>query len=211
MTWDPSGGMGFILAVMFRRSFGTHGGDMAQTVFSDAELGFEYVDTSNLELAQDVLNHNTFYHNSIVQTQPAGLAMRCLHAEAPRVSGSRVFKKFFLIRQGGQPVAIMDIFVGFPNYRSASIAMFMVHDGFKRKGIAKQVLTHALPLFLREHHPAVETVVISLTDNNIPALRCLLECQYERTNACSKLDANGRPVVAVTFKRRLADERMHQV
>ncbi|MBQ1267276.1 MAG: GNAT family N-acetyltransferase [Proteobacteria bacterium] len=184
---------------------------MAQKIFSDGRLSFEFVDVSNLDLAQDVLNHNGYYHTSIVQTQPTGLASRCLQAPPPPVSGSRVFKKFLLIRQETQPVAVIDMFVGFPNYKTASIAMFMVHDGYQRKGIARQMLTHALPGFLKECHPAVETIAISVTDNNIPALRCLLECQYERTNAFSKLDANGKPIVAVTFKRRVADALAPQV
>lgn len=178
---------------------------MAQTIFTDDQLSFEYVESSNLDLAQDVLNHNGYYHSTIVQTQPTGLAARCLAAEPPKVAGSRVFKRFFLIRQGAQQVAVMDIFVGFPNYKTASIALFMVHDGYQRKGIARQILTHALPRLLREIHPAVESITISLTDNNIPALRCLLECKYERTNSFAKLDANGKPIVAVTFKRRIAD------
>lgn len=173
---------------------------MSQSIYKDAALELQYVTSDNLGLAQDILNHNPFYHNSVVYTQPSGLAERCLNAAPPTVEGSRVFKKFILFTQGPQHVAVMDIFVGFPNYKTASIALFMVHENCHRKGIATQILTRTLPHFLRETHPAADFISISLTDNNIPALRCLLKCHYERTNTWSKLDANGRPITAVTFK-----------
>lgn len=178
---------------------------MQNVIFRDADLSFVAMDEDLLNSAQDILNHNGYYHSSVVYTQPAGLAERCLHAEPPAGDGSRVFKKFILILQNNTPVAIIDVFVGFPNYKTASIAMFMVHDGYHKKGIATKVLSHALPSFLREVHPAVQVISISLTDNNVPALRCLLKCQYERTNTWAKHDANGRPITAVTFKRSIND------
>jgi len=173
---------------------------MTQNIFADSSFDVQLVSYENLQFAQDILNHNNVYHTTIVYTQPNGLAERCLNAQPPSVEGSRVFKKFLLFSQNNQHVAVVDIFAGFPNYKTASIALFMVHDAWHRKGIAKSILTHTLPALLREYHPAVETISISLTDNNIPALRCLVKCGFDRTNTWAKLDANGRPITAVTFK-----------
>ncbi len=178
---------------------------MSNITYHHDDLDFISVDAENVRLVQDILNHNAYYHTSIVFTQPTGLAERCLNAEPPKVEGSRVFKKYMLVLQNGSPVAAFDLFVGFPNYKTASIAMFLVHESMHRKGIATHVLARAMPAFLRELHPAVETISVSLTDNNVPALRCLVKCEYERTNTWSKLDANGRPITAVTFKRKIND------
>lgn len=173
------------------------------TFFTDENMSFVIVSSELVDSVQDILDHNNHYHTNVLKTPATGLAARALEAETPTVDGSRVFRRFMLIYQAQTPVAVVDLFVGYPNYKCASIAMFLVRDSHQRKGIATQILTESLPRLLAHHHPAVQTLVISLTDNNIPALRCLLKAKFDRTNSWQKLDANGQTVTAVTFKSSL--------
>ena len=176
--------------------------------FSDGYLRCRTVLPADLASVRDVLDHNSHYHQNIVFRSPEGLAERTLDVEVPQVQGSRVFRRFHLIEAptlSPRPVALCDTFVGFPNYKTASVALLMVHEGYHRKGIGSHFLTLTLPKFLRETHPAVTWISVSLTDNNVPALRCLLKCRYTRSNQWEKLDARGRPVTAITFKLNIAE------
>ena len=169
-------------------------------------ISLKTVTESELAQVQTILDHAPYYHTTIVQHSPAGLAERCLHAETPQVEHSRVFKHFFLITDqalSDDPIATLDLFVGFPNYKTASIAMLVIREEFQRKGLGSRLLTQTLPAFLRDHHPAVDTLSVSLTENNVPALRCLLKCKFDRTNRWEKLDINGRPIIALTYKQKI--------
>ena len=173
------------------------------TFFTDGNTSFVLVNRELIPNVQDILDHNSNYHTSIVKTPATGLAARAFEAETPNVEGSRVFRRFMLITQNDTPVAVVDLFVGYPNYKCASLAMCLVRDTHQRKGIATTLLSQNIPRLLAQHHPAVQTLVISITDNNIAALRCLLKVKFERTNSWQKLDVNGQTVTAVTFKSAL--------
>ena len=181
---------------------------MSDGRFRSDQLILSLVEAPDIPVVQSILDHASYYHTTIVQYSPSGLAQRCFDAPAPEVKNSRVFKRFFLVQdelQNNQPVATVDLFVGYPNYKIASIAMCVVREEYQRKGIGTRLLTGALPAFLRNFHPAVETISVSLTDNNVPALRCLLKCAYSRTDRWEKLDINGRPIIALTYRRNLSD------
>ena len=177
---------------------------MSDGVFQFGTTRLHYVTAPEVPAVQSILDHAAYYHTSIVQYPATGMAARCFQAEPPKGDGNRVFKRFFLVEDssiGPGPLATVDLYVGFPNYKTASIAMCVVREEFQRKGLGKKLLLEALPGFLRDQHPAVETLSISLTDNNTPALRCLVSCQYERTNRWEKLDIKGRPIIAVTYQK----------
>ena len=164
------------------------------------------MDERNLAQVQEVLNHAPYYHTTIVQHSASGLAERCFEAPAPEVENSRVFKRFFIVDAptiAKFPVATVDLYAGFPNYKTASIAMLVVREDCQRKGIGSTLLTRVLPAFLAECHPAVEFLSVSMTENNVPALRCLVKNQFERTNRWEKLDINDKPVIALTYRLRL--------
>jgi len=177
-------------------------------IFTCDAVTLKTVEASDLPLVQSILDHAPYYHTTIVQNPPSGLAERCFYAETPEVPHTRVFKHFFLIRDlqfGEMPVATLDLFVGFPNYQTASVAMLVIREEYQRKGLGQKLLTHVIPAFLREHHPAVAYLSVSLTENNVPGLHCLLKSQYERTNRWEKLDIKGRPIVALTYRCKLSD------
>ncbi len=179
---------------------------MSDGTFQHQGVILHSINRNDIDSVQSILDHAAYYHTSIVQYSAAGMAERCFGAEPPKVDGSRVFKHFIYVEDpsiGSGPLAAIDIFVGFPNYKIASIAMFVIRDEFQRKGLGTRLLTETLPAFLHEYHPAVECISVSLTENNVPALRCLLKCQYERTNRWEKLDVNGRPIIALTYRKSL--------
>ena len=176
--------------------------------FAFEQLLLSPVEAPDVPVVQSILDHAAYYHTTIVQYSPAGMAQRCFDAPPPEVKNSRVFKRFLLVQdqtRNNMPVAAVDLFVGYPNYKIASIAMCVVREDCQRKGIGTRLLTGALPAFLREFHPAVETISVSLTDNNVPALRCLLKCAYSRTDCWEKLDIKGRPIIALTYRRNISD------
>ena len=177
-------------------------------IFHHDTVTMKMVESSDLPSVQAILDHAPYYHTSIVQFSPSGLAERCFHAEPPEVEHSRVFKRFFVITDtafGSSPVATLDLFVGFPNYKTASVAMLVIREENQRKGLGLKLLTRVIPAFLREHHPAVEYLSVSLTENNVAGLRCLLKSQYERTNRWEKLDIKGRPIIALSYRKKLSD------
>lgn len=181
---------------------------MSDGTYTYDTIKMRTVKESDIASVQTVLDHASYYHSNIVQYPANGLADRCFHAEPPKVEGSRVFKRYFVIEDsslGAGPVAALDLFAGFPNYKTASIAMLVIREDFQRKGLGSRLLLEAIPGFLKEFHPAVEFLSVSLTENNVPALRCLLKCKYERTNRWEKLDIKGRPIIAVTFKKNIRD------
>ncbi len=181
---------------------------MSDGTFTYESIRFRAVTESDISSVQTVLDHASYYHTNIVQYPANGLADRCFHTEPPKVEGSRVFKRFFMIEDsslGPGPLAALDLFVGFPNYKTASIAMLVIREDFQHKGLGVKLLTEAIPAFLKEYHPAVEWLSVSLTENNVPALRCLLKSKYERTNRWEKLDIKGRPIIAVTFKKNIRE------
>ena len=176
---------------------------MSEGTFSFGTITMKKVMAEDIASVQSILDHAAYYHTTIVQYSPSGLADRCFHAEPPKVDGSRVFKRFLAITDtslNASPIAALDLFVGYPNYKTASVAMLVIRDEYQRKGVGTKLLTEAIPAFLNEYHPAVTTLAISLTENNVPALRCLLKCKYERTNRWEKLDIKGRPIIALTYK-----------
>ncbi len=176
---------------------------MSDGTFQYQTTTLRFVQPSDVSAVQSVLDHAPYYHNNIVQYSCEGLAQRCLTADPPKVDGSRVFKRYFLVEDSSiapGPLAAIDLFAGFPNYKIASIAMLIIREDCQRKGLGHKLLTEVLPAFLREYHPAVDTLSVSLTENNVPALRCLLKCEYERTNRWEKLDIKGRPVIALTYR-----------
>lgn len=177
---------------------------MSEGTFSFESVSMKAVTEADLVSMQSILDHAAYYHTTIVQYSPSGLADRCFHAEPPKVEGSRVFKRFLAITDNAltaSPIAALDLFVGYPNYKTASVAMLVIRDEYQRKGLGTKLLTEAIPAFLSEYHPAVTTLAVSLTENNVPALRCLLKCKYERTNRWEKLDIKGRPIIALTYKK----------
>lgn len=179
---------------------------MSDGTFTYDTIQMRTVTESDVSAVQTVLDHASYYHANVVKYPANGLAERCFHAEPPKADGGRVFKRYFVIEDssvGPGPLATLDLYVGFPNYKTASIAMFVIREDFQRKGLGSRLLLEAIPAFLKEYHPAVELLSVSLTENNVPALRCLLKCKYERTNRWEKLDINNRPVIAVTFKKNL--------
>ncbi|MBQ9395446.1 MAG: GNAT family N-acetyltransferase [Proteobacteria bacterium] len=179
---------------------------MNDGTFTIGTLKMQTVTENEVSDVQSVLDHAPYYHSNIVQYPASGLAQRCLTAEVPKVEGSRVFKRYFLIEDssfGPGPLAALDLFVGFPNYKTASVAMLVIREDYQRKGLGTKLLTEGIPGFLNEYHPAVQFLSISLTENNVPALRCLLKCEYERTNRWEKLDIRNRPVIALTFRKNI--------
>ena len=177
---------------------------MSEGTFSFDTIAMKKVNEEDLSTMQSILDHAAYYHTTIVQYSPSGLADRCFHAEPPKVEGSRVFKRFLAVPDNAlapSPIAALDLFVGYPNYKTASVAMLVIRDEYQRKGVGTKLLTEAIPAFLAEFHPAVTTLAVSLTENNVPALRCLLKCKYERTNRWEKLDIKGRPIIALTYKK----------
>ena len=177
-------------------------------IFTHDTVTMKIVESSDLASVQEILDHAPYYHTSVVQSSPSGLAERCFYAEPPEVKNSRVFKRFLLITDSAfasSPIATLDLFVGFPNYKTASIAMMVIREEYQRKGLGMKLLMHAIPAFLRASHPAVEFLSVSLTENNVAGLRCLLKCQFERTNRWEKLDIKGRPIIALTYKKNLSD------
>lgn len=179
---------------------------MNSACFTYSSVTLKYVAESDLANVQSILDHAAYYHTTIVQTSPAGLAERCFRTEPPKLKDSRVFKRFLLVTDSSlspEPIATVDLFVGFPNYKTASIAMCVIREDFQRKGLGTKLLTTALPAYLRENHPAVEQISVSLTENNIPALRCLLKAKYEQTNRWEKLNIQNKPVIALTYKRNV--------
>ncbi len=176
--------------------------------FSYAQLTLHPVEQADIPVVQSILDHAPYYHTTIVQYTPTGIAQRCFDSPPPEVKNSRVFKRFFVVHDATRdnlPVAAVDLFVGYPNYKIASIAMCVIREDCQRKGIGTRLLTGTLPAFLREYHPAVQTLSVSLTENNVPALRCLLKCAYSRTDQWEKLDINGRPIIALTYRRNISD------
>lgn len=179
---------------------------MNSASFTHNSVTLKYVTESDLPDVQNILDHAAYYHSTIVQTSPSGLAERCFRAEPPQVKDTRVFKRYMLVTDtalSASPIAALDLFVGFPNYKTASIAMCVIREDFQRKGLGLKLLTQVLPAYLREAHPAVETLSVSLTDNNIPALRCLLKAKYEQTNRWEKLNIHNKPIIALTYKRNV--------
>lgn len=179
---------------------------MSDGIFSFGTVKLRTVTGCEVSAVQSILDHAPYYHTNIVQYPASGLAQRCLTAEVPKVEGSRVFKRYFLIEDasiGCDPVAALDLFVGFPNYKTASVAMLVIREENQRKGLGTKLLTEVIPGFLKEYHPAVQFLSISLTENNVPALRCLLKCEYERTNRWEKLDIQNRPVTALTYRKNI--------
>ena len=177
---------------------------MSEGTFSFENITMKKVTEEDISSVQSILDHAAYYHTTIVQYSPSGLADRCFHAEPPQIEGSRVFKRFLAITDNALtpgPIAALDLFVGYPNYKTASVAMLVIRDEYQRKGLGTKLLTEAIPAFLSEYHPAVTTLAVSLTENNVPALRCLLKCKYERTNRWEKLDIKGRPIIALTYKK----------
>ena len=177
---------------------------MSEGTFSFENISMKIVTEDDISSIQSILDHAAYYHTTIVQNSPSGLADRCFHAEPPKLDDTRVFKRFLAITDNAlapTPIAALDIFVGYPNYKTASVAMLVIRDEYQRKGLGTKLLTEAIPAFLSEYHPAVTTLAISLTENNVPALRCLLKCKYERTNRWEKLDIKGRPIIALTYKK----------
>ncbi|MBR4984516.1 MAG: GNAT family N-acetyltransferase [Proteobacteria bacterium] len=182
---------------------------MSSASFTHQSVTLKYVTEDDLSDVQNILDHAAYYHSTIVQTSPSGLAERCFHSEPPKLKDSRVFKRFMLVTDSSlspAPIAALDIFVGFPNYKTASIAMCVIREDFQRKGLGLKLLTEVIPAFLRETHPAVEQLSISLTENNIPALRCLLKAKYEQTNRWEKLNIHNKPVIALTYKRNVRQQ-----
>ncbi len=179
---------------------------MSDGTYKNGTTTLRLVKPSDIPDVQSVLDHAPTYHSSIVQYSASGMAERCLNAEPPKVEGSRVFKRYFIVEDSSiapGPIAAIDLFVGFPNYRIASVAMFVIREQCQRKGLGTRLLTEVLPGFLQEYHPAVEWLSVSLTENNVPALRCLLKCKYERTNRWEKLDIKGRPIIALTYRKNI--------
>ena len=183
---------------------------MSRDLFTFESITLKTVEPSDIAEMQNILNRASYYHTTILQQSPAGLADRCFRAEVPTVSGSRVFRHLFLgsdARVGISPSFALDVFVGFPNYKIASVALFVIREDRQRKGTGREVLSQTLAQYLIEYHPAVETISVSLTENNVPALRCLVASGYERTNRWEKLDINGRPIIALTYRRSVRDNR----
>ena len=181
---------------------------MSDGIFQFGTTRLHYVTAPEIAQVQAILDHAVYYHSTIVKYPATGMAQRCFYAKPPEGDGSRVFKRFFLVDDssiGPGPLAAIDLYVGFPNYKTASIAMCVIRDEYQRKGLGRKILTEALPGFLRDQHPAVQFLSVSLTDNNVPALRCLLSCQYERTNRWEKLDIKGRPITAVTYQKSVRE------
>ena len=181
---------------------------MSDGKFSSNQLTLRLVESPDIPVVQSILDHTPYYHSTIVKHSPDGLAQRCFEATPPEVKNSRVFKRFFLVHDAlldNRPVAAVDLFVGYPNYKIASIALCVIQEDCQRKGIGTRLLTGALPAFLRSVHPAVETLSVSLTENNVPALRCLLKCKFTRTDRWEKLDINGQPIIALTYRRNIAE------
>lgn len=182
------------------------GGDL----FTFESITLKTAERSDISEMQNILNRASYYHTTILQQSAAGLAERCFHAEVPTVSGSRVFRHLFLgsdARVGIAPSFVLDVFVGFPNYKIASVALFVIREDCQRKGTGREVLSQTLEQYLREYHPAVETISVSLTENNVPALRCLVASEYERTNRWEKFDIQGRPVIALTYRKNFRQIR----
>lgn len=176
---------------------------MHQNTFQFESITFQSTSDRDIPQIQEILNRAPYYHTTLLRQSSAGLADRCFHADPPTVEGSRVFRHLMLgsdSRLSISPSFVVDLFVGFPNYKTASIAMFVVREDCQRKGTGSAVLTAALPAFLREYHPAVRTLMVSLIENNVPALRCLIASKYERTNRWEKLDLQGNSVIALTYK-----------
>lgn len=180
---------------------------MSNGIFRSGQMIFRAVERSDLERVQAVLDKAAYYHTTIVQRSPSGLAQRMYEAAAPQVDGGRVFRHFMMVELSaheGNPIGVLDIFAGFPSYKICSVASFILRDDCQRKGYGKMILTETLPSFLKMYHPAVTTLSISLTENNVPGMRCLLSSGYERTNRWEKLDMNGKPIIAVTFRKAVS-------
>lgn len=178
---------------------------MSDGVYRYDTITMRLVTREDIEDVQSILDHATYFNHTVVRYDPVGMAQRCFTMEPPTVEGSRVFKRFFIIEDSSiapGPLATLDLFVGFPNYQVASIAMFVIHEKYQRKGLGARLLTEAIPGFLSEYHPAVQWISVSLTENNVPGLRCLLKCKYERTNRWEKLDIKGRPIIALNYRKK---------
>lgn len=181
---------------------------MSQDCFQFGTITLKTVAPGDIADMQNILDRAPYYHTTVLRRSSAGLADRCYRAEVPTVSGSRVFRHLFLgsdSRLSISPAFALDVFVGYPNYKTASVAMFVVREDCQRKGIGREVLTQTLPQYLREYRPAADTLSVSLTENNVPALRCLVASGYERTNRWEKLDIDGNPVIALTYKYKYRD------
>ena len=179
---------------------------MPNGTFRNGQVTLRAITHADIPAIQDVLDHAPHYHTSIVGVPPAGLAARAFAASPPDVKGSRVFRYFMAADDTDihhKPAAAIDLFVGFPSFKIASLAMLVIREDAQRKGLGRRRLTSALPAFIRHFHPAVESLSVSLTDNNVPALRCLLACKFERTNQWEKIDALGRTVTALTYRRKI--------
>ena len=186
----------------------TEGHIMTEGTFRYQSVALHSVTREDVPMVQGILDHAAYYHANIVQVPAAGMAGRCFEAEVPRVEGTRVYKHFFYVEDsslGNIPLAALDLFVGFPNYKTASVAMLVIRDEYQRKGLGGRLLTETIPAFLRAYHPAVEWLSVSLTENNVPALRCLLKSQFERMNRWEKLDIKGRPIIALTYRRSVRE------
>ncbi|MFA5625260.1 MAG: GNAT family N-acetyltransferase [Bradymonadales bacterium] len=176
---------------------------MPISIYSNSELSFNVVQQEDIALAQEIFERNSVYHNSVVHKSPSAMAEACFHSQAPAVKNSRVFKYFLLIdmpKLATKPVAVLDLFVGFPNYKMASIATLLVRENLHRKGIASSILA-SLPQFLQQAHPACTTLSISVTDNNVAALRCLVKNEFKRVDSFLKIDANDREYTALTYRK----------
>lgn len=178
---------------------------MGPIQFQNGAVLLTRVTPSNLQEAQEIFDKNVAYHQSIIKKSSENMAERCMNAPLPEVRGTRVFKYFMLVTVmslSPSPVGVIDFYVGFPNFRTATIASLLVRENYHRKLVASEVF-RAVRDFLGEYHPAVEMLSISVTDNNIPALRCLVKNQFERTNTWQKLEDDGCEFTAVMFKKSL--------
>lgn len=168
---------------------------MAIQLTSNARVLLADLEEEDLAEAQDVLNHAQRYHRMVHgRDAPADAARRIFDRKhsAPQ-PGIRVWKRYLGIFPAGSDamVGVLDLFIGYPRYNVSSLATMVLREAYQRRGLGTATL-ELMTDWIRKHHPAVEWLDVSITDDNLQATRFLMKFGFQRTNDWEKFELEGK-------------------
>lgn len=176
------------------------------------ELTLRLLQASDLAAAQEVFDATPSYHRMMLgQVAPADIARRCFEQQPPAPKkGIRVFKRLLGIERrravgderGPELIGLMDLYVGYPGYQIATLALFVLRESLQRRGYGTAALGE-LRAWLRSHHPAIEWLDCSVTDDNLAGTRFLIKSGFERTNSWHEVEVAGKARRVIRLEHRL--------
>lgn len=176
------------------------------------ELSLRQLQTRDLVAAQEVFDATPSYHRMVMgHGATEDLARRCFEQEPPKPKkGIRVYKRMLGVERSRAPgdgrtpelVGVIDLYVGYPAYHIATMALMLIRESLQRQGYGSATLD-ALRAWLRRHHPAVEWLDCSITDDNLAATRFLLRAGFERTNSWHEVEVAGQRRRVIRLEHRL--------